>query len=501
MTKSILILLISKALFFTHLNAQELIWSQFRGQNGCGLASDKAIPPIEFGEDNNVIWKVEIPDGASSPIIWKDHIYITGCNEDNNEMQLHCLNRKSGANVWTQSFFPEKLEGAHPISSPAQSTPVLDNKGIYVYYASYGVICYDHEGRVQWKTPLPIATHQWGHATSPVIMEDKIILNLDYGEDDFRNLTALNKNNGELAWKTLTQEVSYFEDAFFLGYSTPIRYENQIIVHRIGGIASYSIEDGGPVWWMPIFTTGTSSPIVVDSVIYIALWNHFSDKENKGTYFDYEDFAKVVRDFDRDADSLLSIEEFPEDFILASRIEVADYDGATHTVRSMYGFIDKDQNDEIDSLEWIDAYNYFGSYVLDLGLIALNEGNKGKISIEKIAWMQSEKIPEVPSPIVVNGFIYTVKDGGWLSCIDKKTGKLYFSEKLGTTGGYLASPVAANGHLYIAGHRGIVHVINASNTPEVVSEIKLEGKILATPAIVGNNLYIRTTDYLYAFGQ
>ena len=115
--------------------------------------------------------------------------------------------------------------------------------------------------------------------------------------------------------------------------------------------------------------------------------------------------------------------------------------------------------------------------------------------------MQSEKIPEVPSPIVVNGFIYTVKDGGWLSCIDTKTGKLYFSEKLGTTGGYLASPVAANGHLYIAGHRGIVHVIKASNTPEVVAEIRLEGKILATPAIVGNNLYIRTTDYLYAFGQ
>ena len=267
MTKYILILMTFEALFFTHLNSQELAWSQFRGQNGCGLASDEAMPPIEFGEDNNMTWKVKIPEGTSSPIIWKDHIYITACIEDKNEMQLICLNRNNGATVWTQSFFPEKLEGAHPISNPAQSTPVLDNKGIYVYYASYGVICYNHEGKVEWKTPLPIVRDPWGHATSPVIMEDKIILNLDYGGDDFRNLTALNKNSGELAWKTLTQELSHFKDALFSGYSTPLRYENQIIIHRFGGVASYSLEDGSPIWWMPIFTTGTSSPIVVDSTI------------------------------------------------------------------------------------------------------------------------------------------------------------------------------------------------------------------------------------------
>ena len=501
MKRSFLVLLTFGVFFSTYLKAQEIAWSQFRGQNGCGHPIEEASPPVEFGEDNKIIWKLEIPEGISSPIIWEDHLYITACIEDKNEMQLLCLNRNNGATVWTQSFFPEKLEGAHPISSPAQSTPVLDNEGIYVYYASYGVICYDHQGNVKWKSPLPRVSHGWGHATSPVIMKDKVILNLDYGGDDSRNLIALNKDNGEVVWKTLTQKVTYFKDVMFLGYSTPVCHKDQIIVHRIGGVASYSIEDGSPIWWMPIFTTGTSSPIVVDSVIYIAFWNHFSDKENIGTYFDYKDFSKVIRDFDKDDDHLLSIDEVPEDFMIASRIEVAEYEGATHPVSKWFGFIDNDQNHEVDSLEWGNTFDYFSSYVLDLGLIALEAENQGEISIDKIAWLQSEKIPEVPSPIAVNGFIYTVKDGGWVSCIDTETGNLYYSEKLGTTGGYLASPVAANGHLYIAGHRGIVHVIKASNTPEVVSEIRLEGKILATPAIVGNNLYIRTTDYLYAFGQ
>jgi outer membrane protein assembly factor BamB len=501
MTRSIVILMTFGMFIFTHLKAQELAWSQFRGQNGCGQSSEESTPPIEFGEDSKIKWKVEIPEGSSSPIIWKDQIYITACIEDKNEMQLICLNRNNGATIWTQSFFPEKLEGAHPISNPAQSTPVLDNAGLYVYYASYGVICYDHEGKVKWKTSLPIATDRWGHATSPVIMEDKIILSLDYGGDDFRNLTALDKHNGELAWKTLTQEVSHFQDAVFIGYSTPIRYENQIIIHRFGGVASYSLEDGSPIWWMPIFTTGTSSPIVVDSLIYIALWNHFSDKENKGTYFDYKDFHKVIRDFDKDNDHLLSIDEVPEDFMLASRVEVAEYEGASHPVGQWFGFIDNDHNHEVDSLEWSNTFEYFSSYVLDLGVIALEVENKGEISIDIVTWIQSEKVPEVPSPIAINGFIFTVKDGGWVSCIDRETGKLYYSEKLGTTGGYFASPVAANGHLYFTGHRGIVHVIKASNYPEVESEIRLEGKILATPAIAENELYIRTSDYLYAFGK
>ena len=85
--------------------------------------------------------------------------------------------------------------------------------------------------------------------------------------------------------------------------------------------------------------------------------------------------------------------------------------------------------------------------------------------------------------------------------MDANTGKMHYSEKLGTSGAYFASPVTANGYIYLAGHRGIVNVIKATDYPEVTSAIRLEGKILATPAIAGDNIYFRTTEYLYAFGK
>ena len=209
----------------------------------------------------------------------------------------------------------------------------------------------------------------------------------------------------------------------------------------------------------------------------------------------------MIRDFDRDADHQLSMDEVPEDLLVASRIEVIKYEGSTHTVRSWFGGMDRDNNQEVDSLEWNDMYDFFKKYLLDLGLVAVDADHQGEISPNEIVWMQSEIIPEVPSPILVNGFIFTVKDGGWVTCTDAATGKLFYSEKLGTTGGYFASPVAANGHIYIAGHRGLVHVIKASSKPEIVFETRLQGKILATPAIVGNTLYIRTSDYFYAFSE
>jgi outer membrane protein assembly factor BamB len=501
MKRNILILIIFGAIYSIQILPQELNWSRFRGPNGSGIAPGEAGPPIHFGEDQNLVWKVEVPNGSSSPVIWKDHIYITGCIEDNNEMQLLCLSKNDGTTLWIRSFFPDQLESAHSISSPAQSTPALDKDGIYVYYASFGVISYDHEGNVRWKSPLNRIYHRWGHAASPVIMGELVIVNHEFGGVDDRKLLALNKHSGEVVWETLTQKVSYMEDATFPCHSTPVRFHNQIILHRYGGVASYDLEDGHPIWWMPIATEGTTTPVLIDSVIYISLWNNISDKEDHGAYFEYEDFDKVIRDFDRDGDSLLSLDEIPEDLIVAKRREVGDFEGASHSLRSLYGYHDADKNNKVDRQEWVNAFNFFSKYVLNLGLAAIRTDHHGAISPDEILWTQSENVSEIPSPIVVNRYIYNVRDGGWVSCTDPETGKLVCSEKLGTSGGYFSSPVAANGYLYIAGHRGIVQVIKVATGPEVVSEARLEGKIIATPAIAGNILYIRTSEYLYAFSE
>lgn len=312
---------ITSSVISNPIQGQDPAWPRFRGPNGSGIALEESRPPVEFGEEENLRWKVEFAEGTSSPVIWKDHIYLTCCVEEKGEMQLVCLNRHNGEHLWTRSYFPEKMQGSHPISSPAQSTPALDKDGIVVYDASYGMIFYDHNGTEKWRTPLNMVGHPWGHAVSPVIMDDKVIINQDFGDDDTRSLVALDKSTGEIAWKTLTQKTSFCRDAMFFGYSVPVRYRDQVILHRIGGVASYYLENGSTAWWMPAFTTGTSSPMVVDSTIFIALWNHFLSQADRGKYFSYDDFNRVIQDFDSDSDSFLSQDEFPDDFLLASRVD------------------------------------------------------------------------------------------------------------------------------------------------------------------------------------
>jgi outer membrane protein assembly factor BamB len=90
-----------------------------------------------------------------------------------------------------------------------------------------------------------------------------------------------------------------------------------------------------------------------------------------------------------------------------------------------------------------------------------------------------------------------------VSCFDAETGKpVYESKRLGAAGSYYASPVAAGGHIYIVSLRdGVLTVINAAaDQPEVESQRKLEERVAATPAIIGDRLYIRGDSHLYCFG-
>ncbi len=74
-------------------------------------------------------------------------------------------------------------------------------------------------------------------------------------------------------------------------------------------------------------------------------------------------------------------------------------------------------------------------------------------------------------------------------------------ERLGVAGPYIASPVAANGRIYIPANKGVITVINATNELNILAKNDLNEKIYTTPAIVGNTIYIRTTAHLYAFGE
>src|SRR5262249_61116877 len=91
------------------------------------------------------------------------------------------------------------------------------------------------------------------------------------------------------------------------------------------------------------------------------------------------------------------------------------------------------------------------------GLLAIRpEGESASI-----VWRENVSIPEVPSPLLYNGRIYLVRNGGVVTCLDAASGKLIFRARVGAPGAYFASPIAAAGRVYVASSEGVVTVFAA----------------------------------------
>jgi outer membrane protein assembly factor BamB len=120
-----------------------------------------------------------------------------------------------------------------------------------------------------------------------------------------------------------------------------------------------------------------------------------------------------------------------------------------------------------------------------------------------VAWKYRKGLPYVPCPLLYEGRLYFVRDQGLMSSLDPKTGEpFYAQERLPANGTYYASPVAADGRIYVASLPGKLTVVKAGGAkPEPLHTVDFGERILATPALVGNHLYLRTQTKLYAFGE
>jgi outer membrane protein assembly factor BamB len=105
--------------------------------------------------------------------------------------------------------------------------------------------------------------------------------------------------------------------------------------------------------------------------------------------------------------------------------------------------------------------------------------------------------------LLYDGRIYIVKDGGIISSYDAKTGATHYQqERLNALGNYYASPVAADGRIYVSSLDGKLTVVQAGgDMPKVLYSADFGERISGTPALVGNALYLRTATALYAFAK
>ena len=468
-------------------HASEVAWPQFRGPNCSGLAAKGQHPPIKFGPEQNMLWKTSVPSGHSSPCIWGDRIFLTGFDKEKKKLQVFCIDRSNGNIRWSRIVPAKQIERVHSMNSPASTTPVADREHIYVYLGSFGLLCYDFEGKKLWDIPMPLPIGN-GHCTSPIIFGDLVILNHEELRNSF--LLGVDRESGKIVWKQSRK-------GRYASQSTPIIWEKQLVIHRNKKIVACDPMDGTTIWSVLADTSGTSTPVIGNNVLFVGTWGVRGEPNQRAKL---PDFKTLVKQNDKDDDMKISRSEFPEDLTLRRRPEIEDYEGANFYIKPRFARFDLNRDGLYDEREWgkVVTRSLWGN---DHGLVAVKPGGKGDITATHVLWQQKRDIPEVPSPLYYNGRVYMIKSGGIVSCIDAESGKLLYRERLGAAGLYCSSPICANGRIYIVSGKGIITVFAAGDTLQVLARNDLKEQVFSTPAVVENKLYVRTVKHLYAFGE
>ena len=136
-------------------------------------------------------------------------------------------------------------------------------------------------------------------------------------------------------------------------------------------------------------------------------------------------------------------------------------------------------------------------------LLALRAGGKGDITESHLVWKyEGSGAPDVPSPVSDGKYFYMVDDRGLVTCLDAKTGTLIWGPEATTEGIVSASPVLADGKLYILNEKGVTSIVSVEPEFKLLATNELDGSYtLASPAVSGSQLFIRTSTHLYCIGE
>ncbi|HYO82681.1 MAG TPA: PQQ-binding-like beta-propeller repeat protein [Bryobacteraceae bacterium] len=467
-------------------------WPQFRGPGASGLAVGKV--PTEFTPGSKAqVWKTPVPFGQSSPSIWGDRIFLTSGTRDAKELTVAAFDRRNGKQLWQRSIPVRSTEKTHEMGSPATGTVAADADRIYVYFASAGLFSFSHDGKDLWSLPLPTPGKWNGSGTSPVLAGHTVLLNRDDPEEAY--LLAVDRSTGKQVWKQ-----SYGDPLRRPGVSntsTPLVVGNEVLVHRSNELVALDAATGVRRWNVNVNSTGVSTPVVAGDLVFVSTWNNVGEPELRKELPTWE----TLIGGDADADGKLAVTELPKVFEMAQRPGL-DLASAQLNLPAgvILGAADRDKDGKLSKEE----FNAFiggirAMSVRDHGLIAVRRGEKGDLTSTNIIWQHSRNIGEVPTPLVVNNRVYIVTNGGVVTCNDAKTGKVLYRGRLGAPGGYYASPIMVDGHIYFSSGDGVITVVREGDTLEVVSRNDLQEPIHATPAVVNNTMYVRTAGHLYAF--
>jgi outer membrane protein assembly factor BamB len=428
--------------FSTIANAQN--WPSFRGPNASGVA-EGTNPPITWDVEKtqNVLWKTNIPGlSHASPIVWGNNIYvITAVSSDAN------------------AGFKAKDRGIGLASDDAKHTWMifaLDKQNGNVLWSEKA-----YEGVPRAKRHVKAT-----QANSTPVTDGRYVVAL-FGSEGL----ACYDTKGKLLWKqdlgVLNPGVWDDKDSSWGHSSSPIIYRDLVIVqadgHKQSFIAAFNLKDGKQAWRVERNEiTSWTTP----------------------TIYQGKDRTELIANGGR---------------------YIRGYDPLTG--KELWRFSDNDTQVKMQAPQVANDLIYItGGYPAGRAMYVFRPGAVGDISLKPgedknafLAWSSSKGSPYTPTPIVYGDLFYVLADNGVLSSYDAKSGALIYQQRLPSS--FSASPVAADGKLYLASEDGDVFVVKAGRQFELLSKNVMGQPLMATPALSQGMLIVRGENVIYALGE
>ena len=416
---------------------EEVYWNQFRGPNGDGKSVATDLP-VKFSETQNIRWKTAIHDkGWSSPVIWGDQIWLTTGREDGTELFAICVDKDTGTIIHDIKVFnvAQPQSEYSDLNSHATPTPIVEKDRVYVHFGAYGTACLDTKSGEKLWERRDLNTDHRVRPASSPIIEGDSLF-LTFDGVDTQFVAALNKNTGETLWLR-NRDVDSDMDAML----------------RAEGFSDADIKE-----------TQKEKP-----------------NDNKKSYatptiIEYQGKRQLISPA---AGATISYDPETGDELWRVRHRGMGFNVACRPIF---------KNNLV----------YLTTGVAKR-LLAIRPSGTGDVTDTHVAWSVRRRIPEIPSPLIVDDLMFMVTEGGVASCLEAKSGNEVWRGRL--NGDYWASPLYADGKIYFFSQEGNVSVISAGREFEILAENEFDEGFIASPAIAGNTLIARSLTHLYCFAE
>jgi outer membrane protein assembly factor BamB len=248
-------------------------WTRWRGPSGQGVVrTGKYVD--KWSATEGVQWKVAVPGrGNSSPIVWRDRIFLTTAYDEGQKLALLCFNRADGKKLWELIAPSDGVERGHRKNGHASATVVTDGERVYASFGSHGLIAASLDGKLLWHAPIGKIDNYHGSAGSPVLYKDRVIIYQDggqvFGGGQSETLpsfvAAFDAKTGKQVWRTARTAT--------VGWGTPIVIRagarDELVVSSQRSVTGYSPADGKELWTVSGMTFEViPTPVVGHNLVF-----------------------------------------------------------------------------------------------------------------------------------------------------------------------------------------------------------------------------------------